>query len=374
MADKRDYYEVLGVAKSASADEIKRAYRKLAKKYHPDVNKEAGAEEKFKEINEAYEVLSDPKKKQQYDNFGFAGVDPNQAGGFSQADFGPFSDFFSSFNNFDFGDFFHSETKRQSSQVGQNRYMRMNLSFLDACFGKKETLSLDVDVICNHCHGSCAESSQDIKTCTKCQGRGYIVVKHRSMWGIVESQQVCPDCRGNGRIITQSCHECHGNGYIRERQNVEVNIPAGIDDGQALRVSGKGERGINGGANGDLYLEIHIMPHQKFRREGSNIYLDIPITAIDATLGTDIDVPTIYGDVTLKIPAGTQDGTMLRLRSKGVPDLHNHNKVGDQICTVRIQIDRYLTKREKELYQELADIQRAGKGETIWQKFKKQFS
>lgn len=374
MADKRDYYEVLGVAKSASADEIKKAYRKLAKKYHPDVNKEAGAEAKFKEINEAYEVLSDPSKRQNYDQFGFAGVDPNQAGGFGGSGFGDFSDIFGSFfGGSGFGGF---SSSRQSNrpQKGQDRYMRINLSFLDACFGKKETLHLEVDEECPHCHGSGAESPSDVETCSRCHGSGRVVGVQQTIFGTMQTEHECPECGGTGKKIRHKCHVCHGAGYTRVTQSVDVTIPAGIDEGQSLRISGKGERGYKGGPNGDLYLEVHILDHAQFRRDGRNIHLEIPVSTVDATLGCEIDVPTIHGDVTMKIPAGTQDGTMFRLRSKGIPEVRNPNQLGDQICTVKVQVDQHLTKREKELYKELADIQHSGQGETLWQKFKKQFS
>ncbi|MBW9211972.1 MULTISPECIES: molecular chaperone DnaJ [Terrabacteria group] len=378
MADKRDYYEVLGVAKSASADEIKKAYRHLAKKYHPDVNKEPGAEEKFKEINEAYEILSDPSKKQSYDQFGFAGVDPNQAGGFSGAGFGDFSDIFGSFfggNGFGFGsDFGGSSRQRNRATKGEDRYMRINLSFMDACFGKKETLNLEVDETCTHCHGSGAEKPSDVETCPRCHGSGRVIGVQQTIFGTMQTETVCPECSGTGKKIRKACHHCHGAGYTHERESVDISIPAGINEGQSLRISGKGERGRNGGPNGDLYLEVHVLPHKQFLREGRNIHLEIPISAVDATLGCEIEAPTIHGDVKMKIPAGTQDGTKLRLRSKGVPDVRSRDQYGDQICTVRVQVDQHLTKKEKELYQQLAQIQHSGKGDTLWEKFKKQFS
>ena len=379
MADKRDYYEVLGVAKSAGADEIKRAYRRLAKKYHPDVNKSPGAEEKFKEINEAYEILSDPSKKQSYDQFGFAGVDPNQAGGFSSSfagsGFGDFSDIFGSFFNGGFGSSFTGSSRQSNrSMKGEDRYMRINLSFMEACFGKKETLSLEVDETCSHCHGTGAESPKDVETCSRCHGSGRVVGVQQTIFGTMQTETTCPDCGGTGKRIRKTCHQCHGAGYTHQRESVDITIPAGINEGQSLRVSGKGERGRNGGPNGDLYLEVHILPHKRFLREGKNIHLEIPVSAVDATLGCEIDVPTIHGDVTMKIPAGTQDGTMLRLRAKGVVDIRNKNQYGDQICTIKVQVDQHLTRKEKELYQQLAEIQRSGKGETLWEKFKKQFS
>ena len=381
MAEKRDYYEVLGISKGASEEEIKKAFRKLAKKYHPDVNKEADAEEKFKEINEAYEVLSDPQKRATYDQFGFAGMDGAQAGfggqGFGGAGFDDLNDIFSRF--FDggmggMGGFGSSRSARNNGpRKGQDRFMRMSVSFMDACFGKTENITLTVDEQCDHCNGSGAESPSDIETCTTCHGSGTVLQQQRTAFGVFQTQGACPDCRGTGKKIRKACSKCSGAGYIRRRVNVEVKIPAGISSGNQLRVPGKGERGLNGGPNGDLYLEINVQPHEKFTREGKDIHLDIPVSAIDATIGTNIEVPTIHGDVTMKIPAGTQEGTRLRLKNKGVEDLRG-GRQGDQICTVRIKVDSDLSKREKELYAELQKLQNNRKNDTIWTKFKKSFS
>jgi len=376
MAEKRDYYEVLGVSKDADQTEIKRAYRKLAKKYHPDVNKEPGAEEKFKEINEAYEVLGDEEKRKNYDQFGFAGMDGAQGfGGFQSGSFDDINDIFNSFFGGGMGGSFGSSSRRQSNspRKGADKYMRMNVSFLDACFGKKETINISVDEQCTSCGGTGAYSSSDIETCSTCHGSGTVVRQQRTAFGVFQSQGVCPDCNGTGKKIRKVCPNCHGAGYINKRVSVDVNIPAGIMTGQQLRVQGKGERGSNGGPNGDLYIEVNVLSHKQFEREGSTIYLEIPISAVDATLGTEIDVPTIHGDVSMKIPAGTQDGTKLRLKNKGCADLRT-GKLGDQICTVRIRVDDKLTRREKELYKELQDLEKNGKGKTFWQKFKEQFS
>lgn len=377
MADKKDYYEVLGLQKGASADEIKAAYRKLAKKYHPDLNKEPGAAEKFKEINEANEILSDPEKKARYDQFGFAGVDPSAAGGgfggfggFQQGGFDDLNDIFSSF----FGGGFGGSQRRYDNgpRKGQDRMMRMNISFLDACFGKKETIDLQVDEKCSACNGSGAASASDIETCARCGGSGVVITQQRTVFGVMQQQTVCPDCGGSGKKIRKVCPKCRGKKYERKNVTVDINIPAGIQSGQQLRVAGKGMRGENGGENGDLYIEINVLEHDRFRRRGNDIYLDIPLSAIDATIGTTLDVPTIYGDVEVKIPAGSQEGQQLRLREKGVSDIRTKRK-GDQLCTLRVQIDKDLTKREKELYQELQEIQNSSKNKTIWQKFKNSF-
>lgn len=373
MAEKRDYYEVLGVSKSAGDDEIKRAYRKLAKQYHPDLNKEPDAAEKFKEVNEAYEILSDPQKRKNYDQFGFAGNDPNGFGGFSGAgDFSGFDDIFSSFFGGGMGGGFTQRASR-GPQKGNDRFMRMNVSFMDACFGKTETINLTVDEPCEHCHGTGAESPNDVVNCPDCHGTGYVDVVQSTMFGRIRTQSECPKCHGSGKYVRKACHVCGGSGYNRKRVSVDVKLPAGISSGQQLRVAGKGERGVNGGPNGDLFIEVNVEPHKYFTRNGKDILLDIPVSAIDATLGTSIEVPTIYGDVSMKIPAGTQDGTRLRLKNKGVVDLRT-GKQGDQLCTVRIKVDTDLTRKEKELYKQLQDLQNNVKSESIWDKFRKQFS
>ena len=373
MAEKRDYYEVLGVSKGASDDEIKRSYRKLAKKYHPDLNKEPDAAEKFKEVNEAYEILSDPQTRQNYDQFGFAGNDPNGFGGFSGASgFGGFDDIFSSFFGGSSG--FGGQTRSsRGPQKGNDRFMRMSVSFMDACFGKTETVNLTVDEPCPHCHGTGAETPNDVVTCPDCHGSGVVDMIQSTMFGRIRTQSECPKCHGSGKYIRKACHVCGGSGYERKRSSVDIKIPAGISSGQQMRVAGKGERGVNGGPNGDLYIEINVEPHQYFTRNGKDILLDIPVSAVDATLGTTIEVPTVYGDVSMKIPQGTQDGARLRLKGKGVVDIKS-GKQGDQLCTVRIKIDTELSRKEKELYQQLQALQGKGKAGSIWEKFKRQFS
>ncbi len=386
MADKRDYYEVLGLSKDASEDEIKRAYRKLAKKYHPDVNKEPDAAEKFKEVSEAYEVLSDPEKKSNYDQFGFAGVDPQAGGfggfgqGFSSGSFDDLNDIFSSFFGGGMGGMggmggsAYGRTRNSSGpRKGNDKHIRIRISFMEACFGKTDTLNISYDEPCSRCNGTGADSPNDIDTCSKCHGTGMIMQTQRTILGVMQTQTVCPDCHGTGKKIRHACRECGGAGYINKRVPIEIKIPAGIASGQQLRVSGKGERGINGGPNGDLYIEVVVEPHEKFERDGKNIYLDIPVSAVDATIGTTIDVPTIHGDVSMKIPAGTQDGAQLRLKNKGIPDLRG-GKQGDQICCVRIQVDKNLSMKERELYKQLQELQGKQGKESIWDKFKKTFS
>lgn len=367
MSEKRDYYEVLGISKDASEQEIKKAYRSLAKKYHPDMNKSPDAEEKFKEINEAYEVLSDPDKKAKYDQFGFAGVDPNAAsgfGGFSSGSFDDLNDIFGSmFGGGGFSGFsgFGGSTSRNSTapRKGQDRYMQMNVSFMDAIFGKNETINLSVDEKCSQCNGSGAASSSDIITCSRCNGSGRVVTQQRTAFGVFQSQSVCPDCNGTGKKIKKVCPKCHGEGYEHKRVSVDLKIPSGIQTGQQLRVQGKGERGINGGPNGDLYIEIRVASHEYFKREGKNIYITIPISNVDATLGCTVDVPTVHGDVELTIPAGTQNGAQLRIREKGVPDIRG-GKAGDEIVEIKVEIPKKLSREEKELYQKLYNIQHKG--------------
>ncbi len=379
MADKRDYYEVLGISKGASEDEIKKAYRSLAKKYHPDINKAPDAAEKFKEINEAYEILSDPQKRANYDQFGFAGNDPNY-GGFSQGFSGGFDDINDIFSSFfggmgGMGGFSQSRSSRRSSspRKGEDKFMRLTISFMDACFGVKKTITLNVDETCTSCKGSGAASPSDVETCNTCHGSGTVISQQRTAFGVFQTQGVCPDCGGSGRKVRKPCPECSGRGYIRRKTDVDVDIPAGISSGQQLRVQGKGERGENGGPNGDLYIEIIVQPHDKFERDGRNIYLDIPVSAVDATLGTTVDVPTIHGDVAMKIPAGTQNGKQFRLKGKGVKEV-NGSRIGDQIVTVNITVDTDLSRKEKELYKQLQEMQGKREGESVWNRFKKSFS
>lgn len=363
---KRDYYEVLGLQKGATDAEIKKAYRQMAKKYHPDVNKAADAEEKFKEINEAYEVLSDPQKKANYDQFGHAGMD----GAFGQGGFtGGFSDF-GDINDI-FGSFFGGASQRRSSngpRKGNDRFMQMRIGFMEAIFGKTEEITIEVDEQCSECLGSGARSKSDIQSCSRCNGTGQIQSQNRTPFGVFMSSSVCPECNGSGKKILHKCPKCHGRGYEHKRVKLEIKIPAGIQSGQQIRVSGKGERGINGGPNGDLYIEILVNRHPNFVRDGNDIRISIPISAVDATLGCKVDVPTVYGDVELTIPAGTQHGTQFRLRGKGVK---GPRAQGDQYVEVRIEIPTKLSREEHKLYEKLRDSKG---GESAFDKFKKSFN
>lgn len=376
MANKRDYYEVLGLAKGASEADIKKAYRTLAKKYHPDMNKDADAEGRFKEINEAYEVLSDPQKKASYDQFGHAGMEGagfGGAGGFSGGGFDDLNDIFGSFfgGGGGFGGFGgQSQARRNGLRKGQDRFMQMKVEFMDAIFGKTETINLGVDEQCSECLGTGAHSKDDVTVCPTCGGSGSVVTQQRTPFGVFQSQSVCPTCNGTGKSIKRKCSKCGGKGYEHKRVSVDVKIPAGIQSGQQLRVQGKGERGENGGPNGDLYIEVLVKKHEFFTREGKNISISIPISSVDATLGCQIDVPTVYGDVELTIPAGTQTGTKFRLKDKGVKDARGS---GDQYVIVDIEVNKKLSKEEKELYKKLQDLQSKGGKETVFDKFKKAF-
>jgi len=370
---KRDYYEVLGVDKNSSADEIKRAYRKLAKKYHPDVNKEPDAEEKFKEVQEAYDVLSDANKKAAYDRYGHAAFDQTAgggAGGFNGGfgGFGGFEDVSDIFSSFFGGG--QTRARRTGPMQGEDRFMQVTIDFMDAINGKKMDIKLNVDEQCPHCHGTGAKTPNDMQTCPRCGGTGTIKTQQRTAFGTFVNTSTCPDCGGTGKVIKEKCPHCHGKGYTNKDITVELNIPAGINSHQQLRVAGKGERGLNGGPNGDLFVEIIVKPHEHFMRDGNNIHITVPISAIDAILGCTIDVPTVHGEVELKIPEGTQHGAMFRLRGKGVKSLRG-NTFGDEIVKVEVKIPTKISREERELYQKIKEKEK--KGDSFFSNFKKAF-
>lgn len=370
MADKRDYYEVLGVAKNASDDEIKKAYRSLAKRYHPDVCKEPNAEEKFKEVQEAYDILSDPQKRAQYDQFGFQ--DPNQFGGaggfsgFGGAGFGGFEDIFSAF----FGGGSQRKSQSNGPTRGRNLKVSITLSFEEAAFGVEKEIHLNKYDTCKDCSGTGAMSKNDIHVCNRCHGTGKIVVEQNSIFGRVQTQASCPECGGTGKIIAHKCPTCKGEGRVKAQSNLKVRIPSGVEDGQTLTVSGKGEGGINGGLAGDLYIQISVKEHELFERDGLNLYIEMPITFSQAALGGNIDVPTLGPSCTLKIPAGTQTGTKFKLGGKGITDSRT-NTTGHLYVIVNVVTPTKLTAEQKNLFTKLSSTDE--KSESVFEKLKKFF-
>jgi molecular chaperone DnaJ len=369
MAQKRDYYEILGLKKGASEDEIKKAYRTLAKKYHPDVSKEPDAETKFKEVQEAYDVLADANKRQTYDQYGHQGnpFEGFQCGGAGFEGFGGFSDIFSQF----FGGGQRQRQNYDGPQRGDDLERVMTIDFMEAVLGTKKTVKVDVERECNKCHGTGAESSSDIETCSKCHGQGHINVEQRTMFGTMRTQQVCPACGGQGKIIKKRCSTCGGQGRVRESKTVDVNIPAGVDNNMTLKVAGYGNGGTKGAQSGDLYLRFRVKPHKVFKRSDDDIILEVPISTTQAILGTTIDIPTIYGDVSLKIPAGTQHGKILRMREKGVANVRNKRK-GDQHVIVQLVTPENISAQERKLYEQIEKLESKAK-ESSWEKFKNLF-
>ncbi|MBM7584736.1 molecular chaperone DnaJ [Bacillus pakistanensis] len=351
---KRDYYEVLGVSKSASKDEIKKAYRKLSKKYHPDINKEADAADKFKEIKESYEVLSDDQKRAQYDRFGH--VDPNQGfGGGGGGDFSGFGGFEDIFNTFFGGGGGGRRRDPNAPRAGADLQYTMTVGFEEAAFGKETDIEIPKEEECDTCHGSGAKPGTKPETCSHCKGAGQLNVEQDTPFGRIVNRRVCHHCNGTGKFIKVKCGTCGGVGKVQKRRKIHVKIPAGIDDGQQLRVSGQGEPGINGGPSGDLYIVFHVRSHEFFERDGEDIYCEMPITFAQAALGDEIEVPTLHGKVKLKVPAGTQTGTKFRLRGKGIQNVRGYG-VGDQHILVKVVTPSKLTEKQKDLLREFADI------------------
>ncbi|WP_206922004.1 molecular chaperone DnaJ [Alicyclobacillus suci] len=349
---KRDYYEVLGVSRSASQEEIKKAYRKLARQYHPDVNKDdPSAPEKFAEIAEAYDVLSDSQKRARYDQFGHQ--DPTQGGfggggqgaGFGDFDFGGFGDIFDMF-------FGGSGARSRGPQRGQDLEYELEVDFEDAAFGVEEEIQIPRTETCSTCGGNGAKPGTQPRTCTVCNGTGEQQTVQSTPFGRMVNRRICSNCHGRGVIIEQPCPDCRGQGRKRVRRTVQIKVPAGVDNGTRLRVSGAGEASPNGGQPGDLHIVIRVRPHEIFEREGTNVYVDMPLTFVQAALGDEIDVPTLDGDVKLRIPEGTQSGTMFRLRGKGIPRLGSTVR-GDQHVRVQVLTPTNLTERQKELFREL---------------------
>ncbi|MBE5937758.1 MAG: molecular chaperone DnaJ [Lachnospiraceae bacterium] len=365
MADKRDYYEVLGVAKNATDAELKKAYRAVAKKNHPDMNPgDKEAEARFKEASEAYAVLSDPDKRRQYDQFGHAAFENGGAGGGFQGGFdfgGDFSDLFGDLFGGIFGNGGRSQRSANEPRRGQNVHASVRITFEEACFGTEKELELTLKDECVSCNGTGAKAGSTPITCSKCGGKGQVVYTQNSLFGMVRNVQTCPDCRGTGKIIKDKCPDCHGNGYISNRKKIQVTVPAGIDNGQSIRIREKGEPGVNGGGRGDLLVEVIVSRHPVFQRQNYDIYSTVPISFARATLGGEMRIRTIDGDVMYDVKPGTQTDTRVRLKGKGVPSLHNRSNRGDHYVTLVVEVPTKLTNEQRELLAKF-DEAMTGKG------------
>ena len=385
MADKRDYYEVLGVDKSADDATLKKAYRKLAKKYHPDVNPgDKEAEAKFKEATEAYTILSDPEKRKQYDQFGHAAFE--NGGGGAGGGFGGFD-----FNGADMGDIFGDifgdlfgggGSRRRANNgpmKGANLRAVVHITFEEAVFGCQKELEINLKDTCTTCHGTGAKPGTSPETCSKCNGTGQITYTQQTMFGSVRNVTTCPDCGGTGKIIRDKCTVCRGTGYTSSRKRIQVNIPAGIDDGQSIRIREKGEPGVNGGPRGDLLVEVQVTRHPIFQRQDMNIFSTAPITFAQAALGGDVKISTVDGDVLYTVKPGTQTDTKIRLKGKGVPSLRNSNVRGDHYVTLVVQTPTKLNEKAKEALRAFDEAcgnrpaaeEKAANGETAEQPKKK---
>ena len=370
---KRDYYEVLGVSRGASEDEIKKAYKKMARKYHPDLNPgDKTAEEKFKEVNEAYEVLSDADKKARYDQYGHAGVDPNfGAGGFGGGfdgsfDFGDLGDIFGSFFGGGFGG--GRRTNPNAPQRGESIRMSIAISFEEAAFGCEKAVTVERYETCDTCHGNGCAPGTSPEVCPDCHGTGTVQVRRQTPMGVFATSSPCPKCGGKGRIIHQPCKDCRGSGMVRKKKTIQASIPAGIDDGQTISIRGQGNAGKNGGPAGDLLITITVRPHEMFRREGTSVLCEAPITFTQAVLGAELEIPTIDGKVKYTLPEGTQSGTTFRLKGKGIPSINGRGR-GDQYVTVYIETPKNLNKEQKEALKKFAETM----GESNYEEQKKFF-
>ncbi len=351
MASSKDYYETLGVSKNATEDEIKSAFRKMAKKYHPDINKEPGAEAKFKEIGEAYAVLSDPDKRRQYDQLGHEAY----TNGAAQGGFGGFSaddiDLSSIFEDLFGGSMFGGSRRTRSNRPtkGRDSLVKVNLTFEEAVFGCKKAINIDLDSECEECDGKGGSGEE---TCRTCGGHGKVITEQRTMFGVFQAESTCPNCGGRGKTFKSTCKKCGGTGHVVKNKEIEITIPEGVDTGYQLRISGKGAAGYNGGPNGDIYIEFIVKDHPLFERKENDIYIDVPLTITEAVLGCKKEIPTIDGTVILDIDAGTQPGDQLRLRGKGVKD-PTRNKKGDMYVVIDVVIPDKLDRKQKELFKEL---------------------
>ncbi len=352
-----DYYEVLGLKKGASKEEIKKAYKKLAKKYHPDLAKEEGSEEKFKKISEAYAVLSDDKKRQHYDQFG----DSEFHQRYSQEDifrgFGGFDDIFDMF----FGG------RRRKQNRGKDLRADVTIKFEDAAFGTEKTVQISKQSTCDACSGSGSEDGKT-KKCGTCHGQGQVQRQTRTPFGVFSQVSTCPECRGQGQEILNPCTKCVGQGRVQKKEKIKIKIPVGIDEGSHLRVSGEGEAAPRNGQPGDLYVVVHIAPSEIFKRQGNDVFVDLPISFAQAALGDEIEIPTLEKDVKLRIPAGTQTGTKFRLKGKGIPYMDGYGK-GDQYIIATVCTPKKLSKKQKELFESLQETEK-DKDKSIFEKIK----
>lgn len=366
MADKKDFYDVLGVSKTATAEDLKKAYRKLARKYHPDLNKDnPEAAEKFKECSEAYSVLSDEQKRAQYDQFGHAAFENGGGGqggfgGFGQGGFGGgfqgggMEDIFDMFFGGQGGGRRGSRANN-GPQRGSDLRFDLEITFEEAAFGVEKEISVYRDEKCDHCHGEGAEPGSKVETCPECHGTGSVRFVQNTMFGQMQSERPCSKCHGEGKIISNPCKECHGKGTIKKNKQLKVKIPAGVDSGSRLRVSGEGAAGAKGGPTGDLYVYLYVKPHKFFERDGTNVYCEIPIDIVQATLGAEIKIPTLDGQIVMKVPAGTQPGKVLRLKGKGIPALRGGTR-GDQMVRMKVVVPTKLNEKQKIALQNFADV------------------
>ena len=364
MAEKRDVYETLGVSKNASADEIKQAYRKMAKKYHPDLNHEPGAAEKFKEVQEAYDVLSDDDKKARYDQYGWPGVDPQAGGGFGGgaggfgggADFGDLGDIFAQF----FGGGRQTRSQQTGPMRGEDIYSSLKISFMESVKGTTRKIPLTYFRLCSNCHGSGAQTPRDVETCGKCRGSGRVRVVQQTLLGQMATERACPDCGGLGKRVKVRCNKCNGNGYEKFKEDYDLRVPQGISNGRQLRLQGKGHPGKLGGECGDLYIEIAVEVSTTFKRDGNNIHIEVPISPIDAILGATLEVPTVYGTEKINIPSGSQTGDTIKIRNKGFKNVTS-DSYGDQIVHLVVKVPTSLSREEKAMYESLRQAESKGK-------------
>ncbi len=355
MASKRDYYEVLGVSKSASIDDIRKAYRKMAMQYHPDRNPDdKSAEEKFKEAAEAYEVLNDADKRARYDRYGHAGVDPNMGGG----GFGggmTMDDIFSQFGNI-FGEEFFGGGRQQRGERGSNLRIKVSLSLEEIAKGVAKKIKVRKQVSCSQCNGSGAKDAGSVSTCSTCRGAGVVRQVRSTFMGQVQTTTTCPSCQGSGQTVTANCSKCRGDGRVYEEETIEIEIPAGVEEGMQLSMRGKGNAGRMGGAAGDLFITIEEKPHTFLQRDGMNLVHDLYLNFADAAIGASVEVPTLEGKVKIKIPAGTQAGKILRLKDKGLPSVQNKHSRGDQLIHVNVWTPKKLTDEERRLLEKLREM------------------